>query len=77
MALSKKLNEEGETSNVDRAIAAEQHRQRIIEVVNGLTEEELEKVSDMLLCSEQLDQADRIELEEALTREKLNNLDQK
>ena len=37
VALSKKL-EVGEATGQDRIIAAELHRQRIIDVVNGLTD---------------------------------------
>lgn len=41
---------------VHRSNNAEQHKKRIFDVVNQLTEEELEKVSEMLRVSEALEQ---------------------
>ena len=41
---------------VRKNVQAEQHKKRIFDVVNQLTEEELEKVSEMLRVSEALNQ---------------------
>lgn len=42
------------SGNARRSIAAEMHKKKILEVVNGLSEDELEKVSEMLRVSEAL-----------------------
>lgn len=43
---------------VRKSIGAEKHKKRIMDVVNQLNEEELEKVSEMLRVSEALDNGD-------------------
>ena len=57
------------TKKAQRA-SAEQHRQRILEVVNNLTEDELEKISEMLKQTEEPD-APTAEPEATLTKEAL------
>ena len=44
---------------VRRSFAADQHKKRIMDVVNQLNEEELEKVSEMLRISEALENDDK------------------
>ena len=44
---------------VRKNIVAEKHKKRIMDVVNTLNEEELEKVSEMLRVSEAMDKGDR------------------
>ena len=44
---------------VRKNIIAEKHKKRIMDVVNNLNEEELEKVSEMLRVSEAMDKGDK------------------
>lgn len=48
-----------------KSATAEMHKRKILEVVNQLTEEELEKVSEMLKVSEALDSGSPNDLNDA------------